>query len=92
MDIVNCDFQELKPHLDSVAHIREGSANYTLKTFDEELDTDLVVTEEMLEVNSASLKELEKVVKKARNAGFYQMVEEVIVKKQQLVPNPAKKP
>ena len=54
-----------------MAHIREGSANYTLKTFDEELDTDLVVTEEMLEVNNASLKELDKLVKKARNAGFY---------------------
>ena len=91
MDIVNCNFQELKPHLDSVAHISEDSVNYTLKTFDEELDTDLIVTEDMLEMNRASLKELDKLVKKARNAGFYKRVEEVIVKKEERVPSPAKK-
>ena len=73
MDVVQCDFQELKPILATVAH--SGKESHSLKIFDEELDADLHCPEEIEKQSRDALKQLEAQVKKAANAGFYKVSE-----------------
>ena len=70
MDVAGCDFTVLKPILDTVAHTKQGTSVYELKSLDLQIDERLSFTQELLKTNTTRIKQLENSVNKAKKSDF----------------------